>query len=97
MQRSQILVSPAVCVITLFLLTTMVHAQYRASIQGVVIDTQGAVIQGATVTLTDKQTNRTVTAASNASGIYNFNALPPSNYTVTAEKMPTLSVSIAEA
>jgi hypothetical protein len=86
MQRSQILVSRAVCVISLFLFTTIAHAQYRASIQGVVTDTQGAVIQGATVTLTDKQTNRTVTATSNANGIYNFNALPPSNYTVTAEK-----------
>jgi hypothetical protein len=86
MQRSQILVSRAICVISLFLFTTVAHAQYRASIQGVVTDTQGAVIQGATVTLTDKQTNRTVTATSNANGIYNFNALPPSNYTVTAEK-----------
>src|ERR1051325_7845139 len=86
MQRSQILVSPAVCVITLFLLTTMAHAQYRASIQGVVTDTQGAVIPGATITLTDKQTNRTATATSDANGVYNFGALPPSSYIVQAEK-----------
>ena len=62
------------------------HAQYRASIQGVVTDTQGAVIQGATITLKDSQTNRTVSATSDGNGVYNFAALPPSNYTVTAEK-----------
>lgn len=84
------LISPASRALSLIACTLfsvgMAHAQYRASIQGVVTDTQGAVVQGATVTLTDRQTNRTVTATSDANGVYNFNALPPSNYTVTAEK-----------
>jgi len=60
-------------------------AQYRSSIQGVVTDPQGNVIPGATVTLTDTATNQVTTSTSSAAGIYNFNALPPSVFTLTAE------------
>src|ERR1700751_4739586 len=67
-------------------LSIVAQAQYRASIQGVVTDPQGAVVEGANVTLLDTKTNRTVTATSDASGIYTFNALPLSNYTITVEK-----------
>ncbi|HKV24536.1 MAG TPA: TonB-dependent receptor [Candidatus Acidoferrum sp.] len=68
-----------------FLLSTA-NAQYRASIQGVVTDPQGAAVQGATVTLTNLQTNQTQVSTTNENGIYNFNALPPSTYSVTVEK-----------
>ncbi|MGI4829693.1 MAG: carboxypeptidase regulatory-like domain-containing protein [Janthinobacterium lividum] len=61
-----------------------VHAQFRASIQGTVTDPQGAVIPGANVMLTDVGTGRSLTAISNASGTYNFNALAPDHYTLTA-------------
>src|SRR6266849_6679919 len=62
------------------------YAQYRASIQGVVTDPDGASISGATVTLKNLETNQTQTATTDANGIYNFNALPPSTYSVTVEK-----------
>src|SRR5215469_15405580 len=62
------------------------HAQYRGSLQGTVSDAQGAVIPGATVTLTDKETNRTLTAETNDAGVYNIGALPPSRYTLSVEK-----------
>src|ERR1700722_4874244 len=62
------------------------HAQYRASIQGVVTDPQGAVVSGVTVTLKNLDTNQTLTATTDDSGIYNFNALPPSKYSLTVEK-----------
>src|SRR6266487_3942423 len=62
------------------------HAQYRASIQGVVTDPQGAVVSGATVTLKNLETNQTLTTSTNDNGIYNFNALPPSQYSLTVEK-----------
>ena len=62
------------------------YAQYRASIQGVVTDPDGAAVSGATLTLTNLETNQTLTATTNDSGVYNFNALPPSKYSLTVEK-----------
>ncbi|HTU49046.1 MAG TPA: carboxypeptidase regulatory-like domain-containing protein [Acidobacteriaceae bacterium] len=59
-------------------------AQFRASIQGTVTDPTGAIIPGATVTLTDTTTNHTVTATTSGSGVYTFNGLPPNNFTLTA-------------
>src|SRR5258708_5482699 len=62
------------------------YAQYRASIQGVVPDPDGATVSGATLTLTNLEINQKLTATSDANGIYNFNALPPSKYSLTVEK-----------
>jgi hypothetical protein len=73
----------AVCAI---FFVSVAHAQYRASIQGTVTDPQGAAVSGATVTLTNHETNQTLTITTNDSGIYNFNGLPPSQYTLTVEK-----------
>ncbi|HKF25073.1 MAG TPA: carboxypeptidase-like regulatory domain-containing protein, partial [Candidatus Acidoferrum sp.] len=64
----------------------MAAAQYRASIQGTVTDAQGSVVSGATVTLTNQETNLSQTATTNENGYYSFNALPPSRYTITVEK-----------
>ena len=61
------------------------HAQYRASLQGTVTDQQNAAIPGATVTLVDKETNRTLTAITNDNGVYVFNALAPRPYTLEVE------------
>jgi hypothetical protein len=62
------------------------HAQYRASIQGVITDPQGAVVSGATVTLQNLETGQSLTATTNENGIYNFNGLPPSQYSLTVEQ-----------
>lgn len=62
------------------------HAQYRASIQGVVTDPSGGVVSGATVTLKNLDTNLTQVATTNDAGIYNFSALPPGRFSVTVEK-----------
>ena len=62
------------------------QAQFRASIQGVVTDPTGAVIPGATLTLTDTGTNESKVTTSDASGIYNFNALPPDIFTLVVER-----------
>jgi len=61
------------------------HAQYRASIQGVVADAQGGVIPNANVTLTNTDTNDTKTTTTNGEGIYNFNALPPAHFKIVVE------------
>ena len=65
---------------------TMAHAQFRASLRGTVTDTQGAVVPGATVTLVNTQTNQTMVATSDANGIYQFNALAPAPYQLTAAR-----------
>lgn len=65
-------------------LSLSASAQFRASIQGTVTDAQGGVIPNATLTLTDTDTNRVITATSNESGTYNFNALAPDHYTLSA-------------
>jgi predicted aspartyl protease len=62
------------------------HAQYRTSIQGVVTDPQGAVIPGATLTLTDQGTNAKVVRTSDETGVFNFNALPADQFTLLVER-----------
>lgn len=74
-----------VCLVAVFL-SSAAHAQYRASIQGVVTDPQGSTVSGATVTLTNDETGQKLTATTNDGGVYNFNGLPPSKFTVTVEK-----------
>jgi hypothetical protein len=64
---------------------SLAHAQYRASIQGVVTDQQGALVSGATVTLKSQETNRQLQSTTNAEGVYNFVELGPSRYTITVE------------
>jgi hypothetical protein len=76
-------VSLIACIV---LSAVMAQAQYRASIQGAVTDPQGALVSDATVTLANQETNKTSVTTTNAAGVYNFNALSPSQYTITVEK-----------
>jgi len=62
------------------------NAQYGASLQGTVTDTTGAVIPGATITLVDQETNRTLTAVSGDTGLFNFNQLAASKYSITISR-----------
>ncbi len=61
-------------------------AQYRTSIQGVLTDTTGAVIPGATLTLTNNGTGEKQVRTSDPSGVFNFNALPPDTFTLVVTK-----------
>jgi len=72
--------------VCLIVVVCSAHGQYRASIQGVVTDPQGEVVSGSTVTLTNHETGQVLTTTTNDNGIYNFNGLPPSQYTLTVEK-----------
>jgi Carboxypeptidase regulatory-like domain len=76
----------ALLAVSVLLLPTLAHAQFRASLRGTVTDPSGAVVAGATVTLTNTDTNYTMTSVSDANGIYQFNALPPAHYRLTATK-----------
>ncbi len=60
------------------------HAQFRASITGTVTDPTGAIVPGTQVTLVDTQTGKTLQATTNSAGTYNFNALPPDTFKLTA-------------
>src|SRR5215471_3241036 len=73
--------------VCLYVLAPMAVAQYRASIQGTVSDPQGATVAGATVTLQNEETGQTYKTETDENGIYNFNALPPSKFTITVEKV----------
>jgi len=72
--------------IAILLCSVSARAQYRASIQGVVTDPQGAAVSGATLTLTNLDTNQALTATSDENGVYNFNALPSVKFSLTVEK-----------
>ena len=65
--------------------STAAWAQFRASIQGVVTDAQGAAVVGATVKLTSKETNRTQEIKSGDEGFYRFDRLAPGGYSMTTE------------
>jgi hypothetical protein len=79
-------IARALTLVSVCFAITSALAQYRASIQGVITDPQGAVVPGATVTLIDKETGRTLTTTSNDTGVYNFQALSPSHYSMTVER-----------
>jgi hypothetical protein len=56
-------------------------AQATSSVTGVVSDPTGAVISGATVTLTNTNTSQELTTTTNEQGVYRFNQVPPAqNY-----------------
>ena len=77
-------VSLCVCSFAFFLLAVTTFAQYRAGIQGSVLDAQGDTINAATVTLTNKETGRVVTVTTDASGVFNFLSLAPGHYSISA-------------
>ncbi|HUB52618.1 MAG TPA: carboxypeptidase regulatory-like domain-containing protein [Terracidiphilus sp.] len=58
------------------------HAQYGASMQGVVMDAQGAVIPGAHVMLTEQDTGRKAETNADAAGNFFFGGLAPSFYRI---------------
>src|ERR1700675_2159612 len=74
----------ALCCFVLFL--PVAQAQYRAGLQGTVLDAQGGVAEGATVALTNLDTNHAKQATTSSSGVFDFPSLPPGQYTVTVAK-----------
>src|ERR1051326_8684755 len=61
------------------------YAQTFGEITGRVTDASGAVMSGATLTLTNTNTNAVRQAASTEAGVYTFPSVPPGPYTVKAE------------
>src|SRR5882672_634201 len=61
------------------------QGSYTAQIRGAVKDQSGAVVQGATVTITNDATGISVVAHSNQEGLYILTGLRPATYTLKAE------------
>ena len=66
------------------LLMGQVNVSGQGTVTGRVTDASGAVVAGATVSLTDTSTNITVTATTNTAGLYLFDSVAPGTYTVSA-------------
>ena len=56
----------------------------RGGISGLVSDSSGAIIPGATVSAQNSATGATLTTATTAAGLYSFISLPPGSYQITA-------------
>jgi hypothetical protein len=83
----------------LLLLSVAVSAQVTSStssVTGVVTDPTGAVISGATVTLTDTKTSKELTVTTDEQGVYRFNQVQPGQgyrLTFTGVGFQTLTIS----
>src|SRR5262245_22025225 len=75
-------------IVLILLGSVSLFGQSNGSVKGLVKDTTGAILPGATITLTNKATQRVQTTLSTETGTYVFPALPPGEYSVTAE-MPS--------
>ncbi len=71
-------------------------AQFNAQLSGTVTDTSGAVIGGATVTLTNAGTQVTRTATTSGAGFYSFNELPPGTFTITVSATTFKSTTLSD-
>src|SRR5918992_2975900 len=59
--------------------------EFRATIEGRVVDASGGALPGATVTVQNTQTNEMATAVTNEEGNYRIPFLRPGTYTLTVE------------
>src|SRR5215471_19127670 len=67
------------------LLLTAYAQEFRATVNGRVIDPSKAVIPNATVTVRNVETNETATVTTNSEGNYTVSFLKPGVYSITAE------------
>ncbi|MGB6197991.1 MAG: carboxypeptidase-like regulatory domain-containing protein, partial [Candidatus Acidiferrales bacterium] len=90
------LVWVAVGVFLMFGFAANGYAQFSSSLQGVVQDANGAVIPGATVTLTNNATGVSQTTATGGQGDFRLVSLAPGSYqvTTTAKGFTTSSVAV---
>ena len=68
---------------TLFSATVLYGQSATTSLRGAVKDPSGALVPGATITLTNQVTGATQTTETNAAGLYVFVQIPPSKYLIT--------------
>src|SRR4030095_351212 len=91
-----ILATVAVVLLCLVHIETTSAQSTNASVGGFVQDASQAFIPGVTVTATNTQTGVVNTALTNESGAYNFTALLPGTYKLTAE-LPGFKTQVISA
>src|ERR1700686_1083791 len=74
--------SLVVCVCVLFVSVASSFAQFKASLQGTVMDAGQAAIAGAKVTVTNEASGATRETETSDQGFYRVSELPPGKYTV---------------
>lgn len=85
MNLSKYFVRAVVFALCAFFLVTSAHAQFKASIQGTVMDPQGNAVGSAKITITNQDTGVVHSTVASAEGFYRVSELPPGKYTVTIE------------
>lgn len=83
------------CMLLVLLVAVTSQAQVTSRVTGVVQDKTGAMISGATVTLTNQETNVSFTATTTTAGTYVFDAVKPGTYkvSITASGFKTFSTT----
>jgi len=84
--------SPFSLVVLMLLFVASAHAAITGVISGTVTDSTGAVIPGATVTLTP-QSGKALTAVSGSDGNYAIRGVPAGNYSITATLLARCSIT----
>ena len=85
MKRSSLAVRVVLLIVSIVASAALLQAQYRTSIQGVVTDPTGAVVPGATLTLTNPATGGKQVRVSDDAGVFNFNALAAARFRLEVE------------
>jgi outer membrane receptor protein involved in Fe transport len=80
----------------ILLSSALLWAQFGASLQGAVTDPSGATVPKATVTLTNNETMRKMTATTSGDGFYRFTGLAPGTYSLAVEA-PNFSRHVTES
>lgn len=81
------------CVVCLWVAEGTAQNLVTGGISGTVTDPSGAVVSGATVTLSSKTTGERRTTTTGAAGLYNFPLLKPGAYTVSVTQSGFRSVN----
>lgn len=76
--------TPAIAaVVVMLVLASSAFAQIATtSLRGVIKDPSGAVVPGATITVTNGATGQSFSTTANSAGEYTFAAIPPARYTI---------------